>query len=71
MSGKFHNPIIRGQLMTIKEAFSQSNLVEKSWPFIKPTQTLLVGDKTPKAGEVDLILIPAVTHRRKAMQRTD
>lgn len=51
-------------LDAIKEAFPHSNLVEMSRPFIKPTQTHLFGDKTPKAGEVDLILMPSPTPRR-------
>jgi hypothetical protein len=37
-------------------AFPKKSLVERCRPFRKPTQTHLFGDKTPKAGEVDLIL---------------
>jgi hypothetical protein len=40
-------------------AFPKKRLIEKSQPFQKPTQTHLFGDKTPKTGEVDLILIPS------------
>jgi hypothetical protein len=39
-------------------AFPKKRLVERCRPFRKPTQTHLFGDKTPKAGEVDLILLP-------------
>jgi hypothetical protein len=40
-------------------AFPQKRLEERCQPFQKPTQTYLFGDKTPKAGEVDLILLPS------------
>ncbi len=40
------------------EAFPGRRLDERCQPFLKPTQTYLFGDKTPKAGEVDLILLP-------------
>lgn len=43
----------------IFEAFPKKRLVERYRPFRKPTQTHLFGDKTPKAGEVDLILMPS------------
>lgn len=45
------------------EAFPTKRLVQRFRPFRKPTQTHLFGDKTPKAGEVDLILMP--TGRRQ------
>jgi hypothetical protein len=38
--------------------FPKKRLMERSRPFSKPTQTHLFGDKTPKKGEVDLILQP-------------
>jgi len=40
------------------EAFPKKRLAERCRPFRKPTQTHLFGDKTPKVGEVDLILTP-------------
>jgi hypothetical protein len=46
-------------LVALREAFPKRRLVEKYQPFRKPTQTHLFGDKTLKAGEVDLILLPA------------
>jgi len=45
-------------LDALREAFPKKHLVERSRPFRKPTQTHLFGDKTPKPGEVDLILMP-------------
>jgi len=39
-------------------AFPRKQLIERRRPFRKPTQTHLFGDKTPKRGEVDLILEP-------------
>lgn len=45
-------------LRALRESFPQKQLIESERPFRKPTQTYLFGDKTPKAGEVDLILIP-------------
>lgn len=39
-------------------AFPNKRLLEKSRPFRKPTQTQLFRNKGPKAGEVDLILVP-------------
>jgi len=39
-------------------AFPRKRLIERCRPFRKPTQTHLFGDKTPKKGEVDLILEP-------------
>jgi hypothetical protein len=48
----------KATLDAIREAFPKKHLVEKCCPFQKPTQTHLFGDKTPKAGEVDLILMP-------------
>jgi hypothetical protein len=46
-------------LDALREAFPKKRLLEQSRPFRKPTQTHLFGDKTPKAGEVDLVLISA------------
>ena len=46
-------------LDAMQEAFPHKSLVEISQPFIKPTQTHLFGDKTPKTGEVDLVLMPS------------
>ncbi len=40
-------------------AFPQKSLVEHRQPSPKSTQTHLFGDKTPKAGEVDLVLTPS------------
>lgn len=40
-------------------AFPQKRLEERFQPFRKPTQTHLFGDKTLKAGEADLILLPS------------
>jgi len=45
-------------LDALLSAFPKRCLVERCQPFRKPTQTHLFGDKTPKAGEVDLILTP-------------
>ena len=42
----------------ILEAFPKKRLLQRCQPFSKPTQTYLFGDKTPKIGEMDLILIP-------------
>jgi hypothetical protein len=39
-------------------AFPQKRLIERCRPFRRPTQTHLFGDKTPKKGEVDLVLEP-------------
>lgn len=39
-------------------AYPEKLLVENYQPFQKPTQTYLFGDKTPKLGEVDLVLVP-------------
>jgi len=53
-------------LHAIREAFPKKRLVEIYQPFQKPTQTHLFGDKTLKAGEVDLLLLPAtITMRNK------
>lgn len=49
-------------------AFPERRLVERHRPFQKPTQTYLFGDKKPKSGEVDLILLPQ-RRRRSAMIR--
>ncbi len=40
-------------------AFPNRRPDERCQPFRNPTQTHLFGDKTPKAGEVDLILLPS------------
>ncbi len=40
------------------DAFPNKQLSEHIRPFIKPTQTHLFGDKTPKPGEIDLVLTP-------------
>ena len=45
-------------LAAMLEAFPKKRLVEIYRPFPGPTQTHLFGDKMPKAGEVDLILVP-------------
>ena len=42
----------------LRDAFPKKHLIERSQPFRKPTQTHLFGDRTPKLGEVDLILLP-------------
>ena len=49
----------------LNNAFPKMRLVERSQPFLKPTQTHLFGDKTPKRGEVDLILLPKKVRYRK------
>ncbi len=54
-------------LHAIREAFPKKRLVENYQPFRKPTQTHLFGDKTPKAGEVDLILLPATITNNKVI----
>lgn len=40
------------------EAFPGKSLIAQNRPFLKPTQTHLFGDKSPKAGEVDLVMVP-------------
>lgn len=50
-------------LDAMREAFPRKRLVEQIQLFVKPTQTHLFGDKTPKVGEVDLILMPKVAGR--------
>lgn len=45
-------------LDAMQEAFPFKRLMEQCRPFVTPTQTHLFGDKTPKMGEVDLILEP-------------
>lgn len=45
-------------LEAMQAAFPKRRLLERGRPFRKPTQTRLFGDKTPKAGEVDLIMVP-------------
>jgi hypothetical protein len=49
----------KATLDALREAFPRKRLVERRRPFRKPTQTHLFGDKTPKPGEVDLILMPS------------
>ncbi len=46
-------------LEALLSAFPKKYLIERCQPFRKATQTHLFGDKTPKAGEVDLILTPS------------
>ena len=46
-------------LDAIREAFPKKHTSEECQPFRGATQTHLFGDKTPKVGEVDLILMPA------------
>jgi hypothetical protein len=46
-------------LKALLAAFPKKTILEKSQPFRTPTQTHLFGDKTPKPGEVDLILTPS------------
>jgi hypothetical protein len=46
-------------LDALLSAFPKKCLAERFQPFRKPTQTHLFGDKTPKVGEVDLILMPS------------
>jgi hypothetical protein len=48
----------KATLDAIREAFPMKRLVERHRPFRKPTQTHLFGDKSPKPGEVDFILLP-------------
>jgi hypothetical protein len=45
-------------LNAMRCAFPGKRLLEKYQPFLKPTQTHLFGDKSPKAGEIDLVLMP-------------
>jgi hypothetical protein len=45
-------------LDAVLAAFPNKRLLERGRPFRKPTQTQLFGNKGPKVGEVDLILIP-------------
>ncbi len=49
----------KATLDTMLKAFPKKRLIERCQPFRKPTQTFLFGDNTPKAGEVDLILLPS------------
>ncbi len=42
----------------LQAVFPEKNLTVLTQPFRKPTQTHLFGDKTPKIGEVDIILQP-------------
>lgn len=51
-------------LDAMREAFPRKRLVEQPQPFLKPTQTHLFGDRTPKAGEVDLALMPTAFSMR-------
>jgi DNA modification methylase len=43
-------------LEVLRHAFPEKRLMLKSQPFRKPTQTQLFGDRTPKEGEIDVIL---------------
>ena len=47
-------------LIAMQNAFPKKKLVEKSQPYLKPTQTHLFGDKTSKVEEVDLIMLPSI-----------
>ncbi|MDD5375842.1 DNA methyltransferase [Acidithiobacillus sp.] len=57
-------------LDALREAFPMKRLVERCRPFRKPTQTHLFGDKTPKAGEVDLVLLPTKAARHSLGHQT-
>ncbi len=59
----------KATLDALREAFPKKELVEKCRPFRKPTQTHLFGDKTPKAGEVDLILLPPKKAKRRTVSK--
>jgi len=60
------DPFTKGATLdAMLEAFPKKRLVAYSQPFLKPTQTYLFGDKTPKTGEVDLVLMPKVTTKWK------
>ncbi len=61
----------RATLDAMLEAFPNKRLVEQAQPFLKPTQTYLFGDKAPKPGEVDLVLIPKVTTKSKGWRHKD
>ncbi|OHB69807.1 MAG: hypothetical protein A2V70_14725 [Planctomycetes bacterium RBG_13_63_9] len=50
----------KATLDAMRETFPKKRLVERCRPFRKPTQTHLFGDKTPKPGEIDLILMPSI-----------
>lgn len=43
----------------LQKVFPDKKLVRRVKPFRRPTQTHLFGDKMPKEGEVDLLLLPA------------
>lgn len=43
---------------TLQKVFPDKKLTRRVSPFRRPTQTRLFGDKSPKVGEVDLILLP-------------
>ena len=43
----------------LQKVFPDKKLVRRVKPFRRPTQTHLFGDKMPKVGEVDLLLLPA------------
>ena len=52
-------------LDALRQAFPGKHLVKRCRPFRKPTQTHLFGDKSPKPGEVDIILTsPRQSYRR-------
>lgn len=42
----------------IREAFPGRHQITIDKPFLRPTQTHLFGDRSPKTGEVDLVLVP-------------
>jgi hypothetical protein len=64
------NPFTAGATLdAMLEAFPKKRLVERCQPFRKPTQTHLFGDKTPKAGEVDLILMPSKAAKSRRESR--
>jgi hypothetical protein len=48
----------KATLGAMRKAFPKKRLLQRYRPFRKPTQTHLFGDKTPKLGEVDLIMMP-------------
>jgi len=45
-------------LEAMLKVFPNKRLLEYNRPFLNPTQTSLFGDKTPKVGEVDIVLMP-------------
>jgi hypothetical protein len=54
-----NDPITKAAtLNALREGFPTKHLIEQYQPFTRPTQTHLYGDKTPKVGEVDFVLMP-------------